>query len=52
MSNYIATGVARSDEVEGPGPQEVECRRCRGLGEDSQGADCVHCDGMGSTYLR
>lgn len=28
--------------------EEYECKRCRGLGEDRDGADCVFCDGYGS----
>jgi DnaJ-class molecular chaperone len=28
---------------------EQICKRCRGTGEDEDGADCVFCEGWGST---
>jgi DnaJ-class molecular chaperone len=32
-------------------PDEIECKRCHGTGEDRDGADCVHCDGYGTVIL-
>lgn len=30
---------------------EVECKRCYGTGEDSVGADCIFCEGMGTLLI-
>ena len=51
-SNYIGPGVAWNDGEAHLGSEEVPCKRCHGLGEDRDGADCIFCDGLGSTYLR
>jgi hypothetical protein len=32
-----------------PEPEEIPCPRCYATGEDDDGADCVFCEGMGST---
>lgn len=29
-------------------PNEVDCKRCHGTGEDKDGADCLHCEGNGT----
>lgn len=31
--------------------EEFPCRRCYGSGEDRDGADCVYCEGFGSTLV-
>jgi DnaJ-class molecular chaperone len=31
--------------------REIQCKRCRGTGEDREGADCAHCDGYGTLLL-
>lgn len=30
---------------------EIECKRCRGTGEDRDGADCVPCVGFGTVII-
>lgn len=51
-SNYMPDNMGWNDGSADLGPDEVECKRCRGLGEDADGADCVFCDGYGSLFLR
>ncbi len=31
--------------------KEVKCHRCYGTGEDSEGSDCIHCEGFGTLIL-
>lgn len=33
------------------GPEEVECKRCYGTGEDRDGADCLTCEGNGTVII-
>jgi RecJ-like exonuclease len=33
------------------GSKEVECKRCKGTGEDRDGADCVPCEGYGTVLI-
>lgn len=39
------------DNPDAEEPEEIECKRCRGLGEDRDGADCTACGGMGSILV-
>lgn len=39
----VSSGEDAADE-----PQETDCKRCRGTGEDRDGADCRHCEGYGT----
>lgn len=33
-------------------PQYQECKRCRGLGEDEDGAACIPCMGLGEYEIK
>lgn len=30
-------------------PKEIRCQACHGSGQDRDGADCIPCEGFGST---
>jgi hypothetical protein len=58
-SNYLHLADVDDDgvpEIDGPDPFDDEewtlCKRCYGSGEDRDGADCIHCEGMGEVLLR
>lgn len=53
MSNYF-TDADRWNHVESGTNSDEEkiCARCKGLGEDKDGADCVFCEGFGSVIIR
>lgn len=49
MTIYAQEESFGSPDVDEPG--EVECKRCRGRGEDREGADCVPCEGYGTVLV-
>lgn len=53
MSNYSWQAATwNSPDPDNNSGEEKICARCKGLGEDSDGADCVFCDGLGSVIIR
>lgn len=47
-SNYSAV-IEDSDTA--ISETEVMCHRCKGTGEDRDGADCLNCDGYGTLLI-
>lgn len=51
--SYYPTDVEAGNDVEmNLEAPERQCSRCRGLGTDRDGADCLYCDGWGSVISR
>jgi hypothetical protein len=49
MAKYMQEHFSHDPEEEGP--EEVDCKRCYGTGEDRDGADCVPCGGYGTVLI-
>lgn len=53
MSYYSADPTGWNSMAPGINSGEEKiCARCKGLGEDKDGADCVPCEGFGSVIIR
>lgn len=51
-SYYVDDEDFGFDGVEDEETEYVDCKRCRGIGSDHQGADCIPCFGLGAIPLR